>query len=91
MIYVKEVGSHWESVYAVDEENQVVFEITTRFSDPSKNFISDYIATTYSVDRGTFDAMAVEALKELEQIPKKEWNEAKRAMNEYVKFMEVRE
>lgn len=91
MIYVKEVGSHWESVYAVDEENQVVSEITTRFSDPSKNFISDYIATTYSVERGTFDAMAVEALKKNEQILKKDWTEAKKSLNEYVKFMEVRE
>ena len=89
MIYVKQSGSQWESAYAVDEENKVVSEITTRFSDGSKNFISDYIASTHSAARGTFDPMAVEALKQLDTITKKEWNDVKKAMNEYVKFMEV--
>lgn len=89
MIYVKQVGSHWESVYAIDEENTVVSEITTRFSDISKNLISDYLASTYSASRGSYDPMAVEALKNLEQITKKEWNDVKKSLSEYVKFMEV--
>lgn len=89
MFYVKQSGSQWESVYAVDEENLVVSEITARFSENTESIVTDYIASTHSVGSNSYDAMAIEALKVADKITKKDWADSKKAFIEYVKNMGV--
>jgi hypothetical protein len=88
MKYVKQAGSVWDTYYAIDDENLCVSAVEARYTGPDKTYIETYLITNYSASRGTYDGIARDSLKELETITQKEWNEAKKDSQAFIKYLE---
>lgn len=89
MIFTKLSGGICDSYYAIDQENATVAVIEIHYTNSSKQMVSDYTSAFNSAARGSYDVLAVEALKKYEVITKKDWNDVKKDFTDFIKYLEV--
>ena len=89
MNYYKLSGSTYDTFFAVDKENTTCTTVEIRYYNCHREAIDSVVLTKNTVDRGTYDSLAVEAIEKYDNISEKDFKAAKRIAQDWIKEVEA--